>query len=100
LREHRAGCRLPPALAAPPAVSTKPVAQRYSLKKSALTHDAVAAAVSHKHHLIIRVGVGLIQFVYGLHSHLATELTHHLRVEFFIANKQAGSCDAESELVS
>ena len=63
-------------------------------------HDAVAAAVSHKHHSIIRVGVGLIQFVYVLHSHLATELTHHLRVEFFIANKQAGSCDAESELVS
>jgi len=79
LREHRAGCRLPPALAAPPAVSTKPVAQRCSLKKSKsmLAHDAVAAAVSHKHHSIIRVDAGLIQFVYGSHSHLATELTNH-----------------------
>ena len=29
--------------------------------KSMLTHDAVATAVLHKHHLIIRVGAGLIQ---------------------------------------
>ena len=36
--------------------------------KSTLAHDAVAAVVSHKHHLIIRVGAGLIQFVYGSHS--------------------------------
>jgi len=36
--------------------------------KSTLVHDAVAAAVSHKHHSIIRVGAGLIQFVYGSHS--------------------------------
>jgi len=28
--------------------------------KSTLAHDAVAAAVSHKHHSIIRVGAGLI----------------------------------------
>jgi len=33
--------------------------------KSTLTHDAVTAAVLHKHHLIIRVGAGLIQFVHG-----------------------------------
>ena len=33
--------------------------------ESTLAHDAVAAAVSHKHHSIIRVGAGLIQFVYG-----------------------------------
>jgi len=38
LCEHRAGCRLPPALAAPPAVSTKPVARRCSLKKSVQIH--------------------------------------------------------------
>ena len=38
LREHRAGCRLPPALATPPAVSTKPVAWRCSLKKSVQIH--------------------------------------------------------------
>jgi len=33
--------------------------------KSTLAHDTVAAAVSHKHHSIIRVGAGLIQFVHG-----------------------------------
>jgi len=31
--------------------------------------------VLHKHHLIIRVGAGLIQFVYGSHSRLAADLT-------------------------
>ena len=36
--EHRAGCRLPPALAALPAVSTKPIARRCSLKKSVQIH--------------------------------------------------------------
>ena len=40
-----------------------------------LAHDAVAAVVLHKHHLIIRVGAGLIQFVYGSHSRLAADLT-------------------------
>jgi len=43
--------------------------------KSTLAHDAVAAAVLHKHHSIICVGAGLIQFVNGLHSHLATGVT-------------------------
>ena len=43
--------------------------------KSKLTHDAVAAAVSHKHHSIIRVGAGRIQFVDGSHSRLATGVT-------------------------
>jgi len=64
LREHRAGCSLPPALAAPLAISTKPIAQRCSLKKlskSTLGHDTVAAAVSHKRHSIIRIGACLIQ---------------------------------------
>jgi len=45
--------------------------------KFTLAHDAVAAAVSHKHYSIICVGAGLIQFVNGSHSHLAAELTHH-----------------------
>jgi len=45
--------------------------------KSTLAHDAAAAAVSHKHHVIIRVGAGLIQFVYGSQSRSATELTHN-----------------------
>ena len=43
--------------------------------KSTLAHDAVATAVLHKHHLIIRVGAGLIQFVYRSLLRLATEVT-------------------------
>ena len=43
--------------------------------KSTLSHDAVAAVVLYKHHLIIRVGAILIQFVYGSHSRLAADLT-------------------------
>jgi len=35
--------------------------------KSTLAHDAVATAVLYKHHPIIRVGAGLIQFVYRSH---------------------------------
>jgi len=42
-----------------------------------LDHDAVAAAVSHTHHLIIRVGAGPIPFVYGSHSCLAADLILH-----------------------
>jgi len=45
--------------------------------KSTLVHDAIAAAVLHKHHLIIRVGAGLIQVVYRSHSRLATEATRN-----------------------
>jgi len=41
--------------------------------KSTLAHDAVATVVLHKHHPIIRVGAGLIQFVYRLHLRFATE---------------------------
>ena len=43
--------------------------------KSTLAHDAVATAVLHKHHPIIRVGAGLIHFVYRSHLRLATEAT-------------------------
>ena len=39
--------------------------------KSTPAHDAVAAAVSHKHYSIICVGAGLIQFLHGFHSHLS-----------------------------
>jgi len=66
----------PPSSARPP--SCRPPAARCSTllasknsSKSTLAHDAVAAAVLHKHHPIICVGVGLIQFVYGSRSHLA-----------------------------
>jgi len=45
--------------------------------KSTLAHDAVATAVLHKHHPIIRVGAGLIQFFYRSHLRLATEATRN-----------------------
>jgi len=45
--------------------------------KSTLAHDAVATAVLHKHHPIIRVGAGLIQFVYRSHLRIATEVTRN-----------------------
>ena len=76
LRERRAGCRFrPPSCpfaSRPP--FCWPVARHVRLRnpiKSTIAHDAVAAVVLHKHHLIIRVGAGFIQFVYGLRSHLA-----------------------------
>ena len=43
--------------------------------KFTLGHDAVGTAVLHKHHPIIRVGAGLIQFVYRSHLRLTTEAT-------------------------
>jgi len=46
-----------------------------SKNPSKSTLDTVAVALSHKHHSIIRVGAGLIQFVYGSHSRLAADLT-------------------------
>ena len=45
--------------------------------KSTLAHDAVATAVLHKHHPIICVGAGLIQFVYRSNLRLATEATRN-----------------------
>ena len=45
--------------------------------KSTLAHDAVGTAVLHKHHPIIRVGAGLIQFVYRSHLCLVTEATRY-----------------------
>jgi len=67
-------CRplLPPLLLSLPNPSPDAVRSR-NPSKSTLAHDAVAAAVSQKHHSIICVGAGLIQFVYGSHSRLATE---------------------------
>jgi hypothetical protein len=68
----------PPAPSSSRPPSCWPVARHVRLRnpiKSTLAHDAVAAVVLHKHHLIIRVGAGLIQFVYGSHSRLAADLT-------------------------
>ena len=67
---------LAPSSSRPP--SCWPVARHVRLRnpiKSTLTHDAVAAVLLHKHHLIIRNGADLIQFVYGSHSRLAADLT-------------------------
>jgi len=72
----RTSCKLlfaarPPA-ARPPAGNPSPDAVRFkNPSKSMLAHDAVAAAVLYKHHPIIRVGAGLVQFVHGSRSHLA-----------------------------
>ena len=51
------------------------VVRSKNLFKSTLAHDAVATAVLRKHLPIIRVGAGLIQFVYRSHLRLATEAT-------------------------
>ena len=48
-----------------------------NLSKSTLAHDAVGTAVLHKHHQIIRVGAGLIQFVYRSHLRLTMEATRN-----------------------
>ena len=68
-------CRplLPPVLLSRPYPSPDAVCSR-NPSKSTLAHDMIPAAVSHKHHLIIRVGAGLIQFVYGLYARLAADL--------------------------
>jgi len=59
----------PPASPLPDAIGSR------NPSKSTLAHDAVAAVVLHKHHPIIRVGAGLIQFVYGSHSRMAADLS-------------------------
>ena len=80
LREHLAGCRFrPPScpFVEPAALllARWPTCSLRNPSESTLAHDAVAAVVLHEHHLIIRVGAGLIQFVYGSHSRLAVDLT-------------------------
>jgi len=71
-------CRLllPPVLLSRPKLSPDAVRSK-NPSKSTLAHDAVAAAVSHKHHSIIRVSPGLIQFVYGSQSRQAADLILH-----------------------
>ena len=62
----------PPAPSSSRPPSCQPVVRSRNPSKSTLAHDAVAAVVLHKHHPIICVGAGLIQFVYGSHSRMAT----------------------------
>jgi len=85
----RTSCRLsfPPALlplVEPAALllARCPTCSLRNMSKSTLAHDAVAAVVLHKHHLIIRVGAGLIQFVYGSHSRMAADLTLDTKIYF------------------
>jgi len=68
----------PPAPSSSRPPSCRPVARPARLRnpsKSTLARHAVAAVVLHKRHPIIRVGSGLIQFVYGSHSRMAVDLT-------------------------
>ena len=91
-------CRplLPPLLLSRPNPSPDAVCSR-NPSKCTLAHDAVATAVSHKHHSIIRVGTGLMQFVYGSHSRLALELILHkiLFPPFFSRASVITLCKAE-----
>jgi len=54
LREHRAGCCLPPTRLLSPRNQLPDAVRSRNPSTSKLIHDAVAAAVSHKHHSIIR----------------------------------------------
>jgi len=66
-----------------------PVARHVRLRnptKSTLAHDAVAAVMFYNHHLIIRVGAGLIQFVYGSHSRLAADLTLDNNLFYYVTS--------------
>ena len=75
----RTSCRLlfPPAFLAlrrarrPPASPLHGAVLSRNLSNSTLPHDAVVAVVLYKHHPIIRVGAGLIHFVYVSHSRMA-----------------------------
>jgi len=72
----QASCRLLFA-ARPSAVSTHlspDAARSRKQSKPTLSHNAVAAVLSDKHHPIIHVGAGPIQLVYALHSRLAADL--------------------------
>jgi len=64
LREHRAGCCLPPALLLSWWNQSPDADRSRNPSKSTLAHDTVAAAVWHEHLSIIRVGAGLIHLVF------------------------------------
>jgi len=81
LREHCAGCRLPPTLLLSWQNQSPNDVRSRNPFKSTLAHDVVATAVSHKHHSIIRVGASLIQFVYGSHSKHGNE-AHFIKITF------------------
>jgi len=76
----RTSCRLRPTARPLAGNPLRDVVRSRNPTKSTLAHDAVATAVLHKHHPIIRVGAGLIQFVYRSHLRLATEATRNRNV--------------------
>jgi len=88
-------CLLPALLLSRPNQSPVAVCSR-NLSKSTLAHDAVAAVVSHQYHSIIRVGAGLIQFVYGSHSRLAADLI--LNTKFYFHHILAGFCKSHGHV--
>ena len=68
--------------------------------RNPLAHDVVATAVLHKHHPIIHVGAGLIQFVYRSHLHLATETTRNRNAfSLFFARVFIAVADTEVERI-
>jgi len=77
LREHCAGCRLPPALLLSRRNQSPDAVRSRNPSKSTLARDAVADTKSHKHHSIICVGADLIHFVYGSHLRLFADLILH-----------------------
>ena len=96
LHEHRARCRLTPALLLSPRNQSSNTVRSISLSKSTLGHDTVAAAVLHKHHSIVRVCAGLIQHIYSSHSKRdhgssITEI-HQFFAGFFTLNQVACIC--------
>jgi len=97
LREHRAGCRLPPALLLSRRNQSPDAVRSRNPSKSTLAHDTVAAVVSHKHHSIIRVGVGLIQFVYGSHSK-RDHGVHFIKNYIFAIFSRSFTEDVEKEI--
>jgi hypothetical protein len=54
----------------------RPVIQLQKLSKFSLAHDAFAAALLHKHHSIIHIGMAFIQIIDGLPLQLAADANH------------------------
>jgi len=68
--------------------------------RNPLAHDVVATAVLHKHHPIIRVGAGLIHFVYRSHLRLVTEVTRNRNAfSLFFARVFIAVADTEVERI-
>jgi len=92
--EHCAGYHLPPALLLSRLNQSPDAVPSRNPSKSTLAHDAVAA-VSHKHHSIIRVGAGLIQFFYGSHSKHGHG-AHFIKISMFGKNPRE-FCNIDDE---